>query len=87
MSDPQTYEDALAQGYAPIEDMDAFLADHGLEAEEEARLSQFTKGDQVDCETALEGTKCFEWTYSNGTRKACFCTAWKSCGKCVFKKL
>lgn len=87
MADPQTYEEALAQGYTPIEDEDAFLAEHGLEAEEQARLSHFAKGLEVDCETAPEGTKCFEWTYRDGTHKVCFCTAWKSCGKCAFKKL
>lgn len=85
MSDPETYEDAIAQGYEPISEAEARrtrrIRSKGL-ARPEAALSE-----TISCARELPGTICFDWTDDEGVRTICFCTAAKTCGHCVKKKI
>lgn len=75
MTDPNSYEAALALGFKPVKDPDALTE----------QKSKFAVETGFSCATAPVGTKCFDWTDDQGVRTICFCTAAKTCGNCLQK--
>lgn len=86
MSDPNTYDEALEQGFEPLADLGKFLQKRGLgmDAFHDLKL-KFAEKSGVSCETSPVGSKCFDWTDDQGVRTICFCIQAKTCGQCVQK--
>ena len=86
MADPQTYEEALEQGYQPIPDIGEFLAKRNITSKDFSLLKKrFSTQNAISCTTAPPGARCLDWPDDNGVRTICFCTPAKSCGNCVQK--
>jgi hypothetical protein len=63
---PRSLEEALAQGFEPLADADAALL-------KGRRGRPLAEAAAVDCLISPAGTRCFEFTYSNGRRVVGFC--------------
>ncbi len=85
MSDPENYEDAIAQGYQPIGEAEAGKIRRNQS--KSLTPSGSTLAETISCAHELSGTICFDWTDDDGIRTICFCTKAKTCGHCVKKKI
>lgn len=75
-SDPKTYDDAIAQGFTPIEDFGRFLADKvGMsEAEFDRAQHRFVVANGLcDCSTTNTACKCADYCSPNGVRIIRYC--------------
>lgn len=65
---PASKEEALAAGYRPIEAVEGFEA-----LTQKSRKGAGFVTDAVDCTSSAPGTKCFDYTYPNGTHVVGYC--------------
>ena len=84
--EPSSYEEALALGFRPIEDIETFLSESvGIDAQTfNLQRRGGSEGDRHrDCSTAPPGTPCFDFCYSNGVRVMAFCGPTRQCDRFV----
>ena len=82
---PGSYDEALAAGFEPIDDIDGFLSENGLLGEDangQKGLRAFS-GLMHDCATSPIGSPCFDFCYSNGVRILAFCGPTRQCDRFV----
>jgi hypothetical protein len=83
---PGSYEEALALGFQPIDDIETFLSESvGIEAKgfRSESLEAAEAGRIRDCSTVPPGTPCFDFCYSNGVRVMAFCGPTHQCDRFV----
>lgn len=84
MADPTTYEEAIQQGYRPVEDADIIDSLHKGDVN---ALSPTTGNTHqiINCQTQPVNTVCRD-VIRDGYRFLCFCTAAKEC-KCTSRRV
>lgn len=83
---PGSYEEALALGFRPIDNIETFLSQSvgiDLEAFRLQRHGETGGARLRDCSTAPPGTPCFDFCYSNGVRVMAFCGPTRQCDRFV----
>jgi len=85
---PTTYEEAVSLGFAPINDLSAFLMERvGITQEsffiERGRAKGLTNSRLKDCATAPTGSPCFDFCYANGVRILGYCSSTRQCDRFV----
>lgn len=89
-SNPETYDDAIAEGFSPIEDFAQFLSEKlGMtEAEFDERQSRnFAATTLCDCSKTNDACRCADYCSPNGVRIIRYCGDHGQCnGKAVYGK-
>lgn len=83
---PATFEEAVALGFEPIDDISSFLAERvgiSSEAFSSERENMLAHSRQGRCSTAPIGSPCFDFCYSNGVRILGYCGPSRLCDRFV----
>lgn len=83
---PATFEEAIASGFEPIDDIETFLRERVGTSIDSLRQKQkrfSMESLRVDCSVAPPGTPCFDFCYSNGVRILGYCGQSRLCDRFV----